>query len=758
MTRLAANPASPSSVRTDRIEMTLGQLDSLPTLPEVALRLLRATTSSDSSAKDVVRIVESDPAMTAAVLRMLHAANMGVSRDVVSAERAVVLLGFVAVRNAILSRHVCQAFTRQEEDTSSAFDRHEFWRHSLAVACTAKLLAETQPARVQVEEAYVCGLLHDIGKIGLDACMPKSYGRAVEQARREHLCICDAERDVFGFDHTVAGRRLVKQWGLPQAVTDCVWMHHQDCGVLPLTEDRRALVSIVHAADNLVRREQIGFSGYRHLSRLSEDADALNLTIEQLKKIMERLPERMAPLVDFLGLGEEVKETMPAKALVEANQELGRVNDLLWKQKQENEIRESCLEAIALFARSLRPSGSVADVCAAAARAMRCMVDSEQALAFVISPHTSFVRMGYSEEGDGAAKTLILELPQPLKLSDDGGAASFALPGSFAVAPKACASLWRRCFSKMPDQRIWMLPTLRGQGLWSAVLCGAQDADIQRFDEARETCSSFATSVGLALGSAQAHAESERLNDELLGANRHLRDARERLVQSQSMTMIAEMAAGAAHELNNPLAVISGRAQLLLPTCQDEEQQSGLKVITEQAMRASKIVSELMEFAKPSPPQPTLLRFGDLLDVIYQHWLSHSYLTEERLSVSLADAEVGVFVDPSQLTEVLDALIANAIEAMEPESARLTINSPSLSSDETIRITVEDNGVGMSREVVERSTTPFHSSRPAGRGRGLGLPRAYRLTELNGGRLWIESEPNQGTKVTIEIPARAPTG
>ena len=70
---------------------------------------------------------------------------------------------------------------------------------------------------------------------------------------------------------------------------------------------------------------------------------------------------------------------------------------------------------------------------------------------------------------------------------------------------------------------------------------------------------------------------------------------------------------------------------------------------------------------------------------------------------------------------------------------------------------IEDNGCGMSGEVLERAVDPFFSSRPAGRGRGLGLSRAYRLAELNGGRLWLESTPNVGTKVTLELPARPPS-
>ena len=90
------------------------------------------------------------------------------------------------------------------------------------------------------------------------------------------------------------------------------------------------------------------------------------------------------------------------------------------------------------------------------------------------------------------------------------------------------------------------------------------------------------------------------------------------------------------------------------------------------------------------------------------------------------------------------------------KASSLQINSPSRASDETVRIVVVDNGVGMEPEVLEHALDPFFSHRPAGRGRGLGLSQAYRLAEINGGRLALKSTPHVGTTVTLALPARAP--
>jgi len=217
--------------------------------------------------------------------------------------------------------------------------------------------------------------------------------------------------------------------------------------------------------------------------------------------------------------------------------------------------------------------------------------------------------------------------------------------------------------------------------------------------------------------------------------------------------MIAAMAAGAAHEMHNPLSVISGRAQLELNRCDDEQTKHSLQVIVEQTNKTSEIIMDLMRYAKPDPPTPMLQKLAPLLDGLCQHWRSRFSLEEDQLLTDVHDPSATVYADPGQLQEILDALVTNAVEACAAESALIKINSPSRASDETVRIVVMDNGVGMASDVLERAPDPFYSSRPAGRGRGLGLSRAQRMAEINDGKMQIESRPGIGTTITVSLPA-----
>ncbi|UCF33907.1 MAG: HDOD domain-containing protein, partial [Phycisphaerales bacterium] len=232
MTRRGTTGVATPLAHAERVELILSQLTSLPTLPAIALRLMEVTTSPKSSAKDVVRVIESDPSLTAACLRMLRRADLGVRRSVVSVERAVVLLGFRAVRNAVLSLQIYDLFATADCDERRRALRSGFWKHSLAVACAAQLIGK-QVKDIAAEELFVCGLLHDIGKIAMDTCLPKSYARIVEQVERQAVNLSDAERELLGFDHTVTGKRLATHWGLPLPVVECVWLHHQSPEALP---------------------------------------------------------------------------------------------------------------------------------------------------------------------------------------------------------------------------------------------------------------------------------------------------------------------------------------------------------------------------------------------------------------------------------------------------------------------------------------------------------------------------------------------
>jgi signal transduction histidine kinase len=225
------------------------------------------------------------------------------------------------------------------------------------------------------------------------------------------------------------------------------------------------------------------------------------------------------------------------------------------------------------------------------------------------------------------------------------------------------------------------------------------------------------------------------------------------VARMRSLAMVGEMAAGAAHELNNPLAVISGRAQLLSRDDVSEEVNRSAALISEHAHRASAIVSELMDFAKPAPPQPVAWSPAAFLSRLRAEWIEKGGIAESAFELALSDDVADVLADASQSRMLFDALISNAVDAMREVSApRLVVNCVPDLTDDRVVIRIQDNGCGMTPDVMERAMDPFFSYRNAGRGRGLGLSRAARYAEINGGRIRLASVPGEGTCVFVELP------
>src|SRR4051812_2336980 len=180
-----------------QIEAILREVDSLPTLSTVATRLLRIASVEDADLDALVEIIETDPSLTARLLGLCRRADKGLGDRITTVRRAVVMLGLEAVQAAVLSVAVYEImegcapeFDAGDEDTPPGsttleFDREGFWKHSIAVASASELIADGHlDLGVKPEEAFVAGLLHDLGKLVLDTILPRSYARVLGLAER----------------------------------------------------------------------------------------------------------------------------------------------------------------------------------------------------------------------------------------------------------------------------------------------------------------------------------------------------------------------------------------------------------------------------------------------------------------------------------------------------------------------------------------------------------------------------------------------
>lgn len=194
---------------------------------------------------------------------------------------------------------------------------------------------------------------------------------------------------------------------------------------------------------------------------------------------------------------------------------------------------------------------------------------------------------------------------------------------------------------------------------------------------------------------------------------------------------------------------------MLLSNTAEGDDARALRTINEQVQRASGMVNELIEAAKPAAPDAEPILMGDWVERMRQYWRSLPGEAEASFQACLSDSSVRIWADPDQLDVVSREILDNARHHAKSENVQLTINSTFTQSDETIVLSVSDDGQGMTPETAAHACDPFYSQREAGRGRGLGLTRALRLVEVNGGRLWIESRRGVGTTVHIALASMA---
>lgn len=216
-----------------------------------------------------------------------------------------------------------------------------------------------------------------------------------------------------------------------------------------------------------------------------------------------------------------------------------------------------------------------------------------------------------------------------------------------------------------------------------------------------------------------------------------------------------ELAYGAGHEINNPLANIATRAQALLLQERDGERRRRLATIVDQAFRARDMIGGLMLFARPPKPSAEPVEVGDLLRAAAEAIQSAALARNVRVAVEPSPEGLVVHVDRSQMEEALRAIATNAVEAVGAGGVVRIAARPVDSGDRLCEVSVSDNGAGMDEATVRRAFDPFFSGREAGRGAGLGLSKAWRFVEAAAGSVAIESKPGAGTTVVVTLPLAA---
>lgn len=330
-----------------QLQRKLEGADSLPTLPFVALEGMKRALRPGGTVQELAQIIELDPSLTARVLRVANTFYYSRDGRITSLQEALSSLEFSVLRSIVLSVSVLELFSDQREDYG--LDLGELWMHSLGAAVWARELAPLVQPPLDPEEAFISGLLHDIGKVILCNRLRGRYRQALQEARQKGLRLYEAEHAAFGFDHAEVSRRALEQWKIPALYRNVVATHHHPVPVLLPDPVELALCRVVRLADQLCYAYRTGKGGdpnpppspgpfLAELGLSSKQIEGLRAQIHRhVRELADRLDWGPIPLASYfptlrdanLALRDiQEEQEKRVRTLLERERELAGINAL----------------------------------------------------------------------------------------------------------------------------------------------------------------------------------------------------------------------------------------------------------------------------------------------------------------------------------------------------------------------------------------------------------------------------------------------
>ncbi len=573
----------------------------------------------------------------------------------------------------------------QSAGTPTAEVMQRLWRHSVAVAAASRWLAR-ESGDPEPDRLVQAGLLHGIARWAIASVEPNWLVRWLQEPDSRARQALEIQD--LGTDLPDLGRRLAERWGCDPLVIESAWLHDQPGDLLNrVASDPRRLALIQQAFRWAESTPWALFA--------TGERDSLP-TEPRLRILIAEVQSRCGALFS-------AADATPHEERM--TRQCARLTLSLWDRRSHQDSSDRLLRALAESDPAESPRNW-----ARRASALWCE-----------DPEVTTARVVWLDhpEGDGLAKgpTTAEELAaRPESELEPHAPPSTVLSLSARGQARAEVQLWLD--PTLPDirGRIEGSPLLDAWSAWASAL---QDRHIL-----------------------------ERRLRVIVSGVRELGDDPMRVREARLQGLV-QFAAGAGHELNNPLAVIVGRAQLLLSRATDPDLVRSLGIILGQAQRTHRILRDLMFVARPPEPRRRSCRPADILRGCVAEFQAECETRGIRLVGEFDLAEATTWADPDSLNHIAESLLRNAIQATPP-GGKIQVRS-SRSGDQ-VRWSFIDSGRGISPDEGALLFDPFYCGRQAGRGLGLGLPRAHRIAELHGGSLHWSSVPGQGSSFQVRIP------
>jgi len=698
----------------------------LPVIPQILVQLIDLCNQEAIDLQAVAELVKKDAALAAKVLQLCNSAFIGARSAFTDVTQAVTYLGADTVRNLAISVSVQQVFGQMKSNGLLDLDR--FWYHSYENAILAQRIAETT-GYANPSEAYLAGLVHDLGKLLLWMAFPGKYAPLLlKEGENQGGRLAFLEQEKLHINHCEAGAWLLQQWGIPDQISDAVRVHHDPVDELIET---CALTRIVYLADLLSHSdtpEQECNEVATRLFRLAPDRvnELLTGVDEQIHEVARRLGIRL-PSVTRATVAPrepESREVHP-KAAQELQTKVGDISQLcgllhnLLRAAGQNQILADIEEAL-LILFNLEPC-----------LVLLCTDDGTRMQAYVSEKNTladQAARFNFSiREHEPSLPVQCLQLGQLLH--------------SFMARPESDPDdLDHQLINLLGSEGIILLPLTAGANRLGVLVVGVTKDEHLGIIAQSTPLQLLAGQAGMALHVDKLHEQEQqrKVADRLKGA--------------------AMLARRIAHEINNPVATLQNYLKVLaLKLDKDKEIQEELAIMTEECQRIGAMARQLDDITLcEQVSADDTIDLNILIDqIIRLYQAGQARERAIRFHFQPAPEPVVVTTDANALKQILINLINNGVEAMGDQGTlSIDVGRIKEKNQNKVRIRVRDDGSGLDPALHDRIFQPGTSSKQ-GNHAGLGLAIVSNLVQRLGGTV-AAGEEDGNTTFSIFIPVTPP--
>ncbi|PKL47266.1 MAG: hypothetical protein CVV39_06040 [Planctomycetes bacterium HGW-Planctomycetes-1] len=636
-------------------------------------------------------LLETDPAATMAVLNLCRENNIKPAFEELNFQQ---LAGEIPTNKLLKTFFSIKTFDTENLHSQIPIDQINI--RSAGRAFAAKLIAEKTKG-INTSLAFIAGLLADIGLLAMAEMLPKSISAILEEAKDDNAAALQLEKENLGITHNEVARQLVQKWRMPEAVADSVWLYCIGEADKLNNVPNNKIILTVRLADMLAKSADAE----------AEVAAKLSLTGEDINEIKEKTKS-------FIY---EINAAMQAPQKLDT-ESIKQICLALLDETAEQKFTDF-LDAVSS---SISPASSAMDIAGTICRLICGTLKAEKAGIII------------NNNGQYEAVTA------------DGDKPQFA---SFDNAPSAEEAGFEGQNTKSVELEI------SGSIIGSMMLQIPADSPLANVSLLNKVNLFIAQLIAIKLAGQHDRDIAQAVIDYSPARKQTIQQQPTIAARNDLSETVAEIAAGAAHELNNPLTVISGRVQLLMQRETDEAKKQILNQIVEKTKNAYEIVGQLMNYARPGKPQiravSPFIMVNNCLEKITARYMSEPLEIRLENIENLSDIEV----DPEQAAEAIAQIIYNSLESYESGNGPVQISGSEQKEQNLIEISIKDIGCGMSEETLKKATEPFFSDKSAGRQRGMGLSIASSLLKNNNCSMNIQSQLDKGTTVIITLPKSA---